>query len=98
PGSSRVNITKSLDDLVDDLCQSTGTRSSEVAIRIADQVSAGLVRTKPPDAESALIQGISAISEMAPQNLIASMLGAQMLAVNDAGSNQGPPQERDHGG
>jgi hypothetical protein len=77
-------MSKSLDEMLSDICTPTGTRHDEVAIRIIDQVAVSLVRPKANDADQGLLQAISAIAEMAPKNATEAMLATQMIATHEA--------------
>jgi hypothetical protein len=73
-----------VDNFLKILCASTGTSREVVAIRIAQQIGTSFVISKPPDADRALIQAISTLAEIAPQNVTESMLAAQMIATHEA--------------
>ena len=84
PNTIQVTSSRSLDDMLSDICTPTGARHDEVAIRIIDQVAASLVRPKANGADQSLLQAISAIAEMAPQNATEAMLATQMIATHEA--------------
>ena len=77
--------TKPLDELLGDLCVSTGVSHFEVAARIAAQTADSLhfPNLTGNQADSSLIQAIGMITELAPQNLTESMLAAQMIATHE---------------
>jgi hypothetical protein len=82
-GAISVEIGKTIDELLPRLRKSTGTHSHEVAIRVVDQIAAILVRPKPQDLNSALIQAVSTIKELAPRNLIEAQLCTQLVATHE---------------
>jgi hypothetical protein len=84
PNTIEVAISKSLDDVLSDICTPTGTHHDEVAIRMIDQVALSLIRPKAIDADQNLLQAISTIAEMAPQNATEAMLATQMIATHEA--------------
>jgi hypothetical protein len=84
PGTLKITLQKSLDDLIDDICTPTGTQHEEIAIRIIDQVGMSLVCPKPNDRDSQLLQAIGTIAALAPQNTTEAMLATQMIAVHEA--------------
>ena len=84
PGNVLVQIGRSLDAMLADICTPTGTRNDEVAIRIIDQVGRSLVLPRPEGVDATLIQAISTIAEMAPQNITEALLATQMIATHEA--------------
>ncbi len=84
PNTIQVTNSKSLDDMLSDICTPTGTGHDEVAIRIIDQVAVSLVRPKPTDPDQSLLQAISTIAGLAPQNATEAMLATQMIATHEA--------------
>ncbi|HEY4901520.1 MAG TPA: hypothetical protein VIH91_11960 [Terriglobales bacterium] len=73
-----------LDELLLSGCKVTGTRTREVANRILIQVADTLSRPKSREAEDDLIEAVSTMAEMEPQNLTEAMLATQMIAANEA--------------
>lgn len=73
-----------LHELILSGCKVTGTRTSEVANRILIQVAETLARPKSREAEDDLIDAVSTMAEMEPQNLTEAMLATQMIAANEA--------------
>ena len=83
PSSLEITTTKSLEELLPDLCSLTGTRSPEVAIRVVEQTRKSLVGARPEGLDQGLAQAIKTIAELGPQNATEAMLAAQMIATND---------------
>jgi hypothetical protein len=83
PAEITVKATRTIDELLADLCSLTGTVHNEVAIRIAGQVQMSLGQPKASNVDGSLIQAISTIAEIAPQNGIEAMLAAQMIATHE---------------
>lgn len=82
-GQVQVTATHTLDYLLANLPALTGTKYSEVAIRIAGQVAEALEVPKGTDLDSLFIQAISMIAEWAPQNAMEAMLIAQIIATQE---------------
>jgi len=79
-----VAITTGLDEMLDDLCPKTGTRQEVVAVQIIAQIAESIVRPRPKDTNQSLIQAISMIAEIAPQNFTEAMLATQMIGTHEA--------------
>jgi hypothetical protein len=60
----------------------TGTQGDEASFRILHQAANALVW--PLRQEDAIINAVSMMAEMAPQNMTEAMLSIQMIAVNEA--------------
>jgi hypothetical protein len=71
------------DELVDRIPAVTGIGDFDVAVRIVDQISRGLVCPRPEDMDASIVSAIGSIAAMAPQNLTEAMLSSQMIAAND---------------
>ena len=84
PQTIQVTMSKSLDEMLADICTPTGTRHDEVAIRIIDQVATSLVRPRPKEADQSLVAAIATIAEIAPKNVTEAMLATQMIATQEA--------------
>jgi hypothetical protein len=73
------------DELIGQAEKATGTQSLDVAIRIINQVGRALVCPAPPgDMTGRMIDSITTISELAPQNAAEAMLATQMIATHEA--------------
>ncbi len=85
-GANTIEVTnsRSLDDMLSDICTPTGTQHDEVAIRIISQVAGSLVQSKGTGADQSLLQAISTIAGLAPQNVTEAMLATQMIATHEA--------------
>ncbi|MDP8989527.1 MAG: hypothetical protein M3N41_05520 [Acidobacteriota bacterium] len=83
-GRVTLQVAKSLDAMLKDLRTPTGTRNDEVAFRIIEQVGNSLQRNGTKNIDGLLIEAISTIAEMAPQNSTEAMLATQMIATHEA--------------
>jgi hypothetical protein len=88
PASGSAVMERSREQLLGELsanvCQLTGTHSYDVGDRIIDQVANAQVWPKPQDEDDHVINAMSLIGEMAPQNATEAMLAVQMIATNEA--------------
>jgi microcompartment protein CcmL/EutN len=84
PGQFTVTVAGSLDEVLEDIRTPTGTRHDEIALRVIQQVQRSLVMPRPTDHDTCLVQAISTIAEMAPQNLTEALLATQMIATHEA--------------
>jgi hypothetical protein len=86
--SQTVAVEKTREQMTDELLvritEITGTAHFDVAVRIVDQISKGLVCPNPKDIDDTMVSAIRTLAEMKPQNLTEAMLSSQMIAVNDA--------------
>lgn len=83
-GVLTIQVAKSLDAMLKDLRTPTGTGNDEVAFRIVEQVGNSLQRSATKDIDGLLIEAISMIAEMAPQNSTEAMLATQTIATHEA--------------
>src|ERR1039457_1370053 len=85
-GANTIEVinSRSLDDMLSDICTPTGTQHDEVAIRIVSQVAGSLVQSKATSADQSLLQAICTIAGLAPQNATEAMLATQLIATHEA--------------
>jgi hypothetical protein len=88
PVSGAVIVQRTREQLADELtltvCKATGTHSYDVGDRIVVQAATAQVWPKREDTAHQMIEAISLIGEMAPQNATEAMLNVQMIATNEA--------------
>ena len=72
-----------LDECAIAICKITGTRRTQAADRLIDQLCGSLISPRPKDDGARLISAVFSLAELAPKNMTESMLAAQMIAVND---------------
>ena len=81
PLAIEVSATKTLDELLANLCALTGTRTNEVAIHMAGQAVDSL---HAPLTDGGFSQAINMIAELAPQTATEAMLAVQTIATHEA--------------
>lgn len=76
--------SKTLEQVLDDVCSPAGVQDEEVAIRLLDQVGASLRRPKPATMDDLIIQSAATMREIGPKGGVEAMLAAQMIATHEA--------------
>lgn len=83
-GTMVVSPSKSLNELLLTICESSGTKNVEVSARIVEQVANSLLGIAK-DLDTRSLIAIRSLEEMEPRNLTEATLAAQMIATHEAG-------------